>query len=382
MANLKTGMLYYNVDTDRFMDVKIRRLKKDMGCDGFAVYEYLLNEIYRIRGCFLVWDESTAFAAAEYWGLKETKVNEIVRYCCAVGLFDKALLSNGNVLTSSSIQSRYVDMCIRMKRKEIIIPEKFNILPEEYKAILKQYQKPTRKNIIPEKLKIIPEESNIIPEQCEIIPEVFDNNKSKVKNNKEISLSRKKEKKEIPDFSNYAELSLPSCKAFLIENHRGWAESVVMSLRSAGNKDLTVDKFYDWMDKFFDKLANEGETRKSPKDAQKHFYNWLRIQLEGGKQANDSDAYLTGNEELLQSLPEGKYRKFVLRVKTDAPYCFANMRLPSEQEFESIKAEAGSASRMLEAIVQIENNIPLRGNREILGQTIRDQLKFMDRHGG
>ena len=112
MANPKTGLLYYTSDTSRFKDdIRIKRLKKDMGCDGYAVYEYILNEIYRVGGCFLVWDESTAFDVAEYWGLKETKVNEIVRYCCAVGLFDKALLSNGNVLTSSSIQSRYVNMC-------------------------------------------------------------------------------------------------------------------------------------------------------------------------------------------------------------------------------------------------------------------------------
>ena len=110
MANFKIGLEYYSADTDRFQDIRIKRLKKDFGCDGFAVYEYILNEIYRVKGCFLAWDESTAFDVAEYWGLKETKVNEIVRYCCAVGLFDKALLSNGSVLSSPSIQSRYVDM--------------------------------------------------------------------------------------------------------------------------------------------------------------------------------------------------------------------------------------------------------------------------------
>lgn len=141
MANSKTGFSFYSADTDRFQDLRIKRLKKDMGCDGFAVYEYILNEIYRVKGCFLVWDESTAFDVADYWGLKETKVEEIVRYCCAVGLFDKALLSNGSVLTSSSIQSRYVDMCIRAKRKEIKIPEEYLKLPEESLKILEEYRK-------------------------------------------------------------------------------------------------------------------------------------------------------------------------------------------------------------------------------------------------
>lgn len=95
MANNKTGFDYYNVDTDRYQDIKIKRLKKDFGSSGIAVYDYILCEIYRVRGCFIVWDESTAFDVAEYFGLKENLVNEIVNYCCAVGLFDKALLKSG-----------------------------------------------------------------------------------------------------------------------------------------------------------------------------------------------------------------------------------------------------------------------------------------------
>lgn len=131
MANNKTGFAYYSADTDRFLDIRIKRLKKDLGCTGFSVYEYILNEIYRVKGCFLVWDESTAFDVAEYWGLKENTVNEIVNYCGSVGLFDKELLSRGGVLTSRSIQSRFIEMCVRAKRKDFKIPEEYQIIPEE-----------------------------------------------------------------------------------------------------------------------------------------------------------------------------------------------------------------------------------------------------------
>lgn len=139
--NNKTGFSFYNADTDRFQDIKIKRLKKDLRCDGFAVYEYILNEIYRVKGCFLEWDESTAFDVADYWGLKENVVNEIITYCCAVGLFDKELLSCERIITSPSIQSRYIDMCIRAKRKDIKIPEKYLIVPEEYIKIMEEYLK-------------------------------------------------------------------------------------------------------------------------------------------------------------------------------------------------------------------------------------------------
>ena len=253
MANPKTGLLYYTSDTSRFKDdIRIKRLKKDMGCDGYAVYEYILNEIYRVGGCFLVWDESTAFDVAEYWGLKETKVNEIVRYCCAVGLFDKALLSNGNVLTSSSIQSRYVNMCIRAKRKEIIIPEQFDILPEESKIILEEYrktQKVCRKGI-------------------------------KVK--KETSLSGSKESHSFQNNPDIVEMSLSQCEEEL-RSDQPWMETVCMNTRSSGHPDFTPAKFADYLRRFFAKLENEGVTSKSPADAKAHFARWLAIELDKQK---------------------------------------------------------------------------------------------------
>lgn len=130
MANNKTGLNYYSVDTDRYMDIRIRRLVKDHGCRGLAVYDYLLCEVYRVQGCFVVWDEVTAFNVAEYLGLKESNVFEIVRYCGDVGLFNKELLSRG-VITSASIQRRYLEMCNRSKRKSTEIPEEYRIIPEE-----------------------------------------------------------------------------------------------------------------------------------------------------------------------------------------------------------------------------------------------------------
>jgi len=68
LANNKTGFDYYNVDTNRYQDMKIKRLKKSFGCNGVSVYDYILCEIYRVRGCFVEWDENTAFDVADYFG--------------------------------------------------------------------------------------------------------------------------------------------------------------------------------------------------------------------------------------------------------------------------------------------------------------------------
>jgi hypothetical protein len=131
MANIKTGLAFYRIDTDRYQDIRIKRLKKTFGCMGVAVYDYVLCEIYRVRGCFIGWDESTAFDVAEYFNLKETQVNEVINYCCAVGLFNKGLLASGRILTSESIQKRYIEMCTRAKRRDVIIPEEYKIIHEQ-----------------------------------------------------------------------------------------------------------------------------------------------------------------------------------------------------------------------------------------------------------
>lgn len=244
MAICKTGLLYYNVDTDRFQDLRIKRLKKDMGCDGYAVYEYILNEIYRVKGCFLVWDESTAFDVAEYWGLKETKVNEIVRYCCAVGLFNKALLSNGSVLTSSSIQSRYVNMCIKAKRKEIIIPEEYDILPEQSRIILEEYRK--------------------IPEECRKVK------KNKVKKESSTDVEDKKEPPSPPSYSPYS-LSLDEEIAALKA-----ADAWLDQLQVLHHMDIAALRIK--LDEFRLHCASDGKDRhESLSDAKQHFNNWLRI---------------------------------------------------------------------------------------------------------
>lgn len=131
MANKKTGFAYYSADTDRFQDIRIKRLKKDRGCTGFAVYEYILSEIYRVKGCYIIWDENTVFDVAEYWAIEEDVVNDIVQYCLSVGLFDNEMLRREGVLTSRSIQSRFIEMSNSAKRKDFEIPEQYEIITEE-----------------------------------------------------------------------------------------------------------------------------------------------------------------------------------------------------------------------------------------------------------
>lgn len=253
MANNKTGFLYYNIDTDRYQDIKIKRLKKDFGTSGIAVYDYILCEVYRVKGCFLVWDESTAFDVAEYFGLKENLVNEIVNYCSAVGLFDKALLTGGRIISSRSIQRRFVEMSIRAKRKAFKVPDEIDILSE--------------------KPKIIPKECNQKEKGC---PEID-------KRKENDSLLNEATSGELLSLE-IIEVSLKDCFQELVRSEV-WMRDTYERAINEGFRDFIMDEMTPNLKRFFYKLKSEGETFKSLADAKKHFSNWLMIELK--KQEND-----------------------------------------------------------------------------------------------
>lgn len=263
MANNKTGLNYYGVDTDRYMDLRVRRLVKDHGCRGLAVYDYLLCEVYRVQGCFAVWDESTAFNVAEYFGLKESNVLEIVKYCGVVGLFDKELLSRG-IITSASIQRRYLEMCSRAKRRIIDIPEF---------------------------CRTIPEQSDIIPEQSQIIPEVC--GKRKKERNISTTTTAREDSKKSDDY----------VKDFVASPEKNSAKKVPPQAPQSENdiKYIPINQVAEWMksqtawfeafcvnnhldpeivrcriDEFEAHCIDNGETVKDKRDCIRHFNNWMR----------------------------------------------------------------------------------------------------------
>lgn len=93
---------------------------------------------------------------------------------------------------------------------------------------------------------------------------------------KEIFLSRDKEK--FPP-TEILDKKLSECYEEL-SGDTNWSEIVTMNTRNSGHNDFTTDMFKMYLRLFFEKLQNEGEVRKSPKDAKSHFARWLNIELQ------------------------------------------------------------------------------------------------------
>lgn len=133
----KEGFSYYSSDTDRFSDTRIRRLKRSLGAMGYVVYEYALNEVYRDKGYYVPMDDELVLNIAEYWGIEESEVTDILTSCVEIGLFDKGMFENEHVLTSASIQERYIQAVKKLKRgrfNDIHIDDQYNLLRTDENA--------------------------------------------------------------------------------------------------------------------------------------------------------------------------------------------------------------------------------------------------------
>ena len=126
----KQGLSYYQAETDRFQDIKVKRLKKKFGCEGYAVFNYIENEIYRLEGCCLKITDDIVFDIAEYWCIDEDRVEAIIDFCAEIELFDLATFRTRHIVTSAALQQRYIEICRRCK-KRMFIPEEISLIIDE-----------------------------------------------------------------------------------------------------------------------------------------------------------------------------------------------------------------------------------------------------------
>ena len=94
----RKGFEYYRAETDRFRDIKSRKLRKEHSCAGYAIYQYVLNEIYRVEGCYIRFTQDELFDCAEYWNMREEEVLRIINYCTETGLFNAGIWKQYGIL--------------------------------------------------------------------------------------------------------------------------------------------------------------------------------------------------------------------------------------------------------------------------------------------
>ena len=132
MANyVKPGLVYYPTYTNRYQDSRIRKLKRQMGAKAVAVYDFVLCEIYRTNGYFIEWDQDgIMIEVADYYNFSLKYIEEVINYCCHLGLFNRELKASRSILTSIEVQEQYIFICKVSRRKLATIEPELNLIPD------------------------------------------------------------------------------------------------------------------------------------------------------------------------------------------------------------------------------------------------------------
>ena len=131
---IKKGLDYFPFDVGFFSDKKIKILKSRYGADGIVIYQYLLCEIYKENGYYLVVDEDFDYIISDDLNMESNKVKQVLNFLLERSLFDNKLFQSDKVLTSAGIQKRYQEAVkVRASKKPIVI-EKYWLLNEEETA--------------------------------------------------------------------------------------------------------------------------------------------------------------------------------------------------------------------------------------------------------
>ena len=94
-------------DDDERFDVLIDA----QGWDGFGVFFWICTKAYATNGYYYEWREKTSAATIAKrmsGGNKSDTVNQVVKLCLRIGLFDNGLFDRESILTNKMMQERYM----------------------------------------------------------------------------------------------------------------------------------------------------------------------------------------------------------------------------------------------------------------------------------
>ena len=345
--NRKVGLDYFPMDVDFFQDIRIRKLIKYQGGKAVTVYALLLCIIYK-QGYYVRWDDELPFIISEQTGFEEAYIQEVFKCCLIVGLFSKELYDSDKVITSKGIQERYKSICDQLRR--VCQFDEFGLISSE-------------------EIGISSEETGISSEK-KPINSAKSTQKKRKGNNKESSINRAKEKMG-SDFGS-CDIDLSELQHEL-SSDSGWEEAIRLHLYRNGIKVFDHDMFLLWLGKFVISLKAGGTISKDRKGFMEYFRNWILTEIKKGA----TNLFQDTNDALLESSKDNNaYYKFLSYIKKQAPYCFSNMRLPTEEEFLLLRDKYGN-DMFKSALRTIEGRADIRSKWDVLYYAILKQLKFM-----
>lgn len=132
----KRGLDYFSLDVT--LDDSVELVEAEHGLIGFAILIKIWQKIYS-EGYYIDWKDDNQMLFSRKINSTKELVSSVVSTCIQRGLFSKDMFDRYEILTSKSIQTRYLAACKNSKRAVIpfiqsyslVIPEETPFTPEE-----------------------------------------------------------------------------------------------------------------------------------------------------------------------------------------------------------------------------------------------------------
>lgn len=282
---IKLGLDYFPHDTHSNDDTALALIEAEFGIAGYAVYFKLLEFIYS-QGYAALWgadERSLFYHKLGAVGVSETKASEIVKGLVRRSLFDQGVLNSFQILTSKSIQLRWLEA----KRKKIDDIDPKVCLVE-----------PTAKGISSPRLRISKNKQGVFATETTQTDGVFatettteegvfatETPQSKVKesisnssnNNNAREMKRKKEAAQgalnLEPLQPASSTRTQATIREVLTSSPIWTQQVCM------HHGISPEALGEYVTKFEQHCFIESHAHNTDGDVQRHFNSWLRIHL-------------------------------------------------------------------------------------------------------
>ena len=267
----KLGLDYFPHDTHTDEDTALQLLEAEFGLDGYAVYFKLLESIYA-QGYAKQWGEDECLLFAKKMGaVTVPKLSEIIKGCIRRSLFDEGVYNLFQILTSKSIQLRWLEA----KRKDVsAIDPKVCLIEQTAKGVSSP-----RKNDKNEEKGVFAAKTLVITAKTPVNTETTPQSKVKYSNSSNSNNARKNESEEPRSALNLEPLQPAGSTRTqatireVLTSSPLWLQTICM------HHGISPEDFSEYVTKFEQHCFIENHAHNTDGDVQRHFNSWLRIHL-------------------------------------------------------------------------------------------------------
>ena len=280
---IKLGLDYFPHDTHSNDDTALALIEAEFGIAGYAVYFKLLEFIYS-QGYAALWgadERSLFYHKLGAVGVSERKASEIIKGLVRRSLFDKGVLNSFQILTSKSIQLRWLEA--RRKKIDDIDP-RVCLVEQTAKGISS-----LRLRISKNKQGVFATETTpnerVFATETTLNEGVFATETPQIKEKKRNnSSSNSNNAREMENEAAQGALNLEPLQPAgstrtqatireVLTSSPIWTQEVCM------HHGISPEAFGEYVTKFEQHCFIESHAHKTDGDVQRHFNSWLRIHL-------------------------------------------------------------------------------------------------------